>query len=85
MIFIGEAASGPANVRHLYRFQRSDNIVANPPCIRDFGIAANPNAFINAVSKMLGELPEDVAVDLRASLGDVNGELDFLCSRRARN
>ena len=65
MIFIGEAAPGPTNVRHLDRFQRRNNIVANPPSIWDPGIRPDPNTFVNAVSEMLRELPENVAVDLR--------------------
>src|ERR1035437_4080169 len=73
VVFIGKAAAGPANVRHLYRFQGANHIVANPASIRDFGIRPDPNTFIHAVAKMFSELPENVAVDLRSGLGDFNG------------
>ena len=84
VIFVGEAASGPAYVRHINRFQRGDHIVANAACIRNGGIGADPDAVVNAVSEMLGELPEKIAVDLRAGLGCVNRQLDFLCSHSRR-
>ena len=85
VIFIGEAATGPTNVRHLDRFQSANNIIANPTRILDLGIWPDPNAFINAVSQMLGELPENVAVDLRTGLGCVNRQFDFLCSHYWRS
>ena len=83
VILIGEAATGPANVRHFDRFQSAHNIVANPARIRDLGIGPDPNTFVNAVSKMLCELPENVAVDLRAGFGRVDRQFHFLgCHHR---
>src|SRR5579862_3462521 len=72
VILIGEAAAGPTNVRNLKRFQSANDIVANATSVRDLGIGPDPNALVNAVSKMLCELPENVAVDLRAGFGCVN-------------
>ena len=67
------------------RFQRGNNIVADAARIRDFGIRTDPDAVINAVAKMLGELAEDVAVDLRAGFGRINRQLNFLCSQNRRS
>ncbi len=39
---------------------------------------------VNAVSEMLGELPEKIAVDLRAGFGCVNRQVDSLCSHSRR-
>ena len=84
VIFVGEAASRPAHVRHVNRFQRGDHIVANAACIRNRGIGADPDPVINAVSEVLGKLPEKIAVDLRAGFGCVYRQLDFLCSHSRR-
>jgi hypothetical protein len=81
VILIGEAAPGPTNVRHFDRFQGANDIVANATSVRDLGIRPDPNTFVNAVSKMLGELPENVTVDLGASFGHVNRQFDFLGSQ----
>ncbi len=80
VIFVGKAAAGPANVRHLDRFQRRHDVVANAASVWDLGIGPDPNAFVNAVAQMLGELPENVAVDLRAGFGCVNRQFNFLGS-----
>ena len=72
VIFVGEAAARPADVRHLDRLQRGDDVVADAARIGDRRIGADPYAFVNAVAEMLGELAEDVAVDLRAGLRRVD-------------
>src|ERR1051325_4197969 len=72
VIFVGEAAARPAHVRHLNRLQRGDHIVADAASIRNCGAWADPAAFINAVAEVLGELAEDVAVDLCPGFGCVN-------------
>jgi hypothetical protein len=78
VIFIGETAARPAHVRHLYPFERSDDITANPPRVRNFGVGADPDAFVDAMAEVFGKLAEYVAVDLRARFGCVDGYLDFL-------
>jgi hypothetical protein len=85
VILIGEAAAGPTNVRDLDRSQSAHNIVAYPPSIRDLGIGPDPDAFVNAVTKMLCELPENVPVDLRSGFGSVNQQVDFLGSQYRRS
>ena len=84
VIFVGEAASGPAHVRHLNRFQCGNHIVANAACIRNCGIGADPDPVVNAVPEMLGELPEKIAIDFRAGFGSVDRQFDFLCSHCRR-
>ena len=52
---------------------------------RVFGIGepgADPDALVNAVAKVFGELAEDIAVDLRAGFGHVHGQLDRLVRER---
>jgi hypothetical protein len=56
-----------------YRSKRSDDIVADSACVWNLGIWTDPDALVNTVAKVLSELAEDVAVNLRAGLGNVNG------------
>ena len=65
VVFVGEAAARPADVRHLQRLERGDDVVADAARVRDAGVRADPDALVDAVAEMLGELAEDVAVDLR--------------------
>ena len=72
VVFIRKATAGPANVRNLNGFQRSDDIIADATRVRDFGIRTDPYPLINSVSEMLGELAEEVAVDLGAGFGRIH-------------
>src|ERR1019366_8914570 len=81
---VGEAASGPAYVWHMNRFQCGNHVVADAACVRNCGIGTDPDTVVNAMSEMLGELPEQIAVDLRTGFGCVNRQLDFLCSHYGR-
>ena len=47
VVFVCEAPAGPAHVRHFYRFERSDDIIANPARVRNFGVRADPDSFVN--------------------------------------
>ncbi|EEF21909.1 conserved hypothetical protein, partial [Ricinus communis] len=78
MVFVGEAAAGPAHVRHLDRFQRRHHVVADAARVGDGRIAADPDAAVDAVSKVFGELAEDVAVDDRARRRRVDADGDRL-------
>src|SRR3954469_22949427 len=75
----------PADVRHLYCFECGHNIIANTTGVWNWRIRAHPDAVINTVPQMLGELTEDVAVDLCARFGRVNRQLNFLGSYRRRS
>src|ERR1019366_9951138 len=78
VVLVGEAAAGPAYVRHLERLERGDHVVADTAGIRDCGIRTDPNPLVNTVAEVFGELAEDVAVDLRSRLGRVNRQMDLL-------
>jgi hypothetical protein len=55
---ICEAASRPAHVRHVYRFEHCDDIVTDSARGWDFGVDADPNSFVNAVAEVFGKLVE---------------------------
>src|SRR5262249_16191461 len=55
VVFVREAAARPANVRRLYRLQCGDDVVADAPRIRNWGIRTDPYALINAMAEVLGE------------------------------
>src|SRR5262245_8529725 len=69
VIFIGEASAGPAHVGHLQCFECGDNVVTDSARVWNLGICADPDAFVNTVAEVFGELAEEVAVNLRAGLG----------------
>jgi len=83
--YSSEAPAGPAHVRHFYRFERSDDIIANPARVRNFGVRADPDSFVNTVAEVLCKLAEEIAVNLRTGLGNVNKQCNFLCSRHRRS
>jgi hypothetical protein len=66
VILVGEAAARPADVGDLQVSQCGDHVVADAASVRNGRIGANPDAFIKSVAEILGELAEDVAIDLRA-------------------
>ena len=72
MVFVGEAAARPANVWDSYRFERSDDVIADTARVRDLGIRPDPDAFINTMAQMFGKLAEEIAIDLRARPGCVD-------------
>ena len=87
MVLVAKAAARPADVGRLQRPQRGHNVIADPARVRDRGIRANPDALVEAVSEILRELAEEVAVDLRSGLGCVDGQMRGLCchKRHGRN
>src|SRR5690242_971889 len=78
VVLVGEAATRPAHIRHLDRLQRGDDIVADAASIRNRGTRPDPYAFVNAVAKMLSELAEDIAINLRSSFGCINVQVNLL-------
>src|SRR3954447_2406079 len=69
VILVGKTAARPAYVRYMQRFQGGNHIVANAPRVWDRRVTADPDSFVNAMSEMLGELPEKIAVNLRTRFG----------------
>src|SRR5262245_39461875 len=78
VVLIGEATTRPANVWYLYRSKRSHDVVTDAASIRDSGIWTNPDSLVNAGTEMLGELAEDISIDLRAAFGGVDAQFNFL-------
>ena len=66
-------------------FKVGDNVVANAARVGNRRIGANPDAFVDAAPQMLGELAEEIAVNLRTGLGNVNKQSNFLCGRQRRS
>jgi hypothetical protein len=77
MVLVREATTGPADVGHSNRLQRRHNIIADAARVSDFGIGTNPDAFINSVAQMLGELAKDVAINLGTGFGEIDRKFDF--------
>src|SRR5699024_6009481 len=63
VVFIGEAAAGPAQVRDLQRAQRLDHVVADAARVRDLGVLADEEAAVDAAAQVLGEVAVEVAAD----------------------
>src|SRR5690606_40295499 len=68
VVFVCEAAAGPAHVRYANLAQGRRDVVANTPSVRNARIRADPHAFVDTATEMLGELTEQVPVDLRPAL-----------------
>ena len=81
VVLVGEAAARPADVRHLERLQRGDDVVADAAGVGDGRVGADPDAFVDAVAEVFGELAEDIAVDLRAGLRRVDGQRHLILGR----
>src|SRR5581483_7759240 len=82
VIFVCEAATGPANIRHLQRLQRRNYVVADPARIGNGRVRTYPYALIDSMTQMFGELAKNVAVNFGACLRDVDCEFNFLRSRK---
>lgn len=49
----------------LSALKRSNDVVTDPACVWNLGVGADPDAFVNTVAEVFGELAEEVAVNLR--------------------
>ncbi len=58
VVFIGKAASRPADHRHLQALQRSNHIVAVAVGVRDLRVFADPDAAVDAEAQVLCKLAE---------------------------
>ena len=68
VVLIGEAAARPAQVRDLDLAEGLDDVLANAARVRDPGSGADPQPVVDAAAQMFGEVPVDVAADLRTRL-----------------
>jgi hypothetical protein len=53
-------------------------IVTDSTGIGDGRVRANPDAFVQTVTEILGELAEDVAIDFRAGLRGIDGQMNVV-------
>jgi hypothetical protein len=75
MVLVSKATARPANIGHLQRPERGNNVIANAARIWNRGIGPDPDAFVESVTQVLSKLSEEVAIDLRAGLGCVDGQM----------
>src|SRR5690606_30012935 len=70
---VGETTAGPAQHRHVQLPQRGQHVVAVAAGVGDLRILAHPDAAVDAVAQVLGELAEDIAADGVAGLVGAQG------------
>src|SRR6185369_1424150 len=81
VIFISEATTWPTNVGNFKHFECGDNVLADTARVWDRGIRTDPDPFVYTVTEVLCELTEDVAIDLWARFGSIDGKLNFNLGR----
>src|SRR3569833_943525 len=87
VIEVGEAAARPADHRHMDLAQGLHHILAIAMDVGDLAVLSHPDAFIETPAQMLGELAIDMAVDFRARLAGVYGDIgdgDLRLSRHSQ-
>ena len=85
VILVGEAAPGPPHVGHPKRLERRHHVVPDAPGVGDGGVRSHPDPLVDAVAEVLGELPEDVAVDRGAGPGRIDGQDHLVRGRDGRS
>src|ERR1051325_2618292 len=74
VVLVGEAAARPADHRDLQVSESLHNVVAVSPRVRNLGVFADPDAAVDSGAQVLGELAEQLAVDLRSGAVGVDRE-----------
>jgi len=72
-------------LRGFLRSSRADidrDAVADSASVQDWRIATNPYSFVDAVTQVLGELAENIPVNLRSGFRYVNRQSHPLCISR---
>src|SRR6185436_12234399 len=72
MVLVGKTAAGPADLRRLDLFQRSDDVVADAAGVRNRRVFAHPDALVDAMAEMLREMAVDVGIDDGAGLAGLD-------------
>jgi hypothetical protein len=72
VVDLAEAAAGPADHGDVDMAQRLDHVATIAADVRDIALFADPDAFVDAASEMLGELAVDVLGDDRAGCVEVH-------------
>ena len=78
VVLVGEAAAGPADDGSFDTFQRVDEGGADTACVWDFGVFSDPDAVVDTLAEMLGELSENIAVYCWARSRCVNRQLQSI-------
>ncbi|MBL7260179.1 hypothetical protein JKJ07_38355 [Actinoplanes sp. LDG1-01] len=65
VVFVGEAAARPAQVRDAQGAQGLDDVEPDAALVRDGGVLADVEAAVDAAAQMLGEVPVQVPADPR--------------------
>src|ERR1039458_4067651 len=74
VVLVGEAAAGPADHRDLQVSESLQNVVAVSPRFRNLGVFTDPDAAVDSGAQMLGELAEQLPINLRSEPVGVDGE-----------
>ena len=77
MIFIGEAAAGPAKNGHFDFFESVDDIISYAVGIWDIGIFADIDTLIDTASEVFGEMAVYLGIDMRYLIIDINSSTNF--------
>ena len=68
MMLIGKTTARPAQYGHFQFFERRHQVVANAAGVGNGRILTDPDAFVNAMAEMFGELAVNISIDDRARL-----------------
>ena len=71
VVLVGEAAARPAQLRHAEILEGGEHVVAVAFGVGDGRVGADPDALVDAVAEVLGELAVDVFVDDGTGRGGV--------------
>ena len=88
VVDLAETAAGPADHGDMDMAQRLDHVATIAADVRDHALLADPDAFVDAASEMLGELAVDVPGDDRTGCVEVDDHVgrngrDLLSGRAA--
>jgi hypothetical protein len=75
MVFIRETAARPANDGDAQTAQSVDHVVAHAARVGNRGVFAHPDAAVDAVAEVFGELAVNIAVYDRTGLVGVDRQL----------
>ncbi|OPZ98255.1 MAG: hypothetical protein BWY72_00914 [Bacteroidetes bacterium ADurb.Bin416] len=81
VIFVGKTTSRPAQVRYLDLFEGSDDVVAVAMGVGNGGIFAHPDASVDAMTEVFGEMTVNVATDGAAGLIGPYNDFGFLSGK----
>src|ERR1039457_5690342 len=84
MVLVREIAARPANIGNLQGAKRRNDVIADTARIGNWGIRTHPDALVQPVAEVLGELAEKVPIDFCSRFGGIDGQMSGLRSRKSR-